>query len=152
MLQPAGTPGESRDFIRRIFTAGGAWDELMKSKAIWNCPDPDTDTSNLIGENRLWSLTQAGLRLPGTTTVTVAGVPHRYRLRGTGFYDAWGNEILYAILAGERAQFLSAGRDGGLQWHPGNDGIFATAADADQPAGDDHDARLDNVASSSDQE
>jgi len=148
LVAPQSTPADSRQLIQHIFGSGGPWDALINLKAVWSSPDADSDSSNLIVDQRVWSATQAGKNVPGTTTVGVAGVSHRYRLRGLGFYDAWGNEIFYRLLPGDRVQFLSAGRDGHLRWHPGPDGVFATAAIASTASGDDRDARADNLSSS----
>ncbi len=75
----------------------------------------------------------------------------RYRLRGTGLYDAWGRELL--IFRGRENTGLvvaSAGRDGVFMVHPGYDNTFQTDP-LDDPlagaavAGDDRDGTTDNV-------
>ncbi|HYE04885.1 MAG TPA: type II secretion system protein [Planctomycetota bacterium] len=68
-----------------------------------------------------------------------------YRLRGAAIYDAWGVEILVSLASNGGLRVESAGPDGVFRWHPGPDGAFATAAHADEAAGDDRDGALDNL-------
>ncbi len=75
----------------------------------------------------------------------------RYRLRGTGLYDAWERELL--IFRGQENAGLtvaSAGRDGVFMVHPGYDSTFQTdplddPLDGATMAGDDRDGTTDNV-------
>ncbi|MBA3848192.1 MAG: hypothetical protein H0X45_16295, partial [Planctomycetes bacterium] len=68
-----------------------------------------------------------------------------YRLRGAAIYDAWGVEILISLAVNGGLRVESAGADGVFRWHPGADGEYATAAHADEPAGDDRDGARDNL-------
>ncbi|MBA3686838.1 MAG: hypothetical protein H0W72_16580, partial [Planctomycetes bacterium] len=69
----------------------------------------------------------------------------RYQLRGIAIYDAWGREILCRWSSSGGLLLLSAGADGCVRWHPGQDSAYATVADATAPAGDDRDAQRDNI-------
>ncbi len=73
----------------------------------------------------------------------------RYRLRGSGLYDAWGNEILVSASPRGSLRITSAGPDGVFVWHPGGDGIYQTQAYANPrvatPSGDDRNGLKDNV-------
>lgn len=86
------------------------------------------------------TLWQPGLVFSGGTWVP-------YRLRGTALYDRWGRELLYTIDAKGAVRVSSAGPDGVFRWHPGSDGVYATAAAADTPSGDDRDGSRDNIVS-----
>lgn len=80
-------------------------------------------------------------------TVREAGEWRPYRLRGPALVDAWGREVL-CWSAGSGVLILeSAGPDRTFRWHPGDDGVFQTAAHDDVAAGDDRDGRADNVFS-----
>lgn len=135
-LLPPTTGAASTSLISTALGKAGSEGELAKLKALWT--PPDDDAANLFHQNRLY-------RVPSTIdgTVTQGGV--RYRLRGTAIYDAWGNEILYSIGEKDALIITSAGRDGHFRFHPGGDGIFQTAAQADAVTGDDKDASTDNI-------
>ncbi len=126
----------STSLISTALGKAGSEGELAKLKALWT--PPDDDVANLFHQNRLY---RVGSTIDGT--VTQGGV--RYRLRGTAIYDAWGNEILYSLGAKDALIITSAGRDGHFRFHPGGDGAFQTAAEADAVAGDDKDAATDNI-------
>jgi hypothetical protein len=70
-----------------------------------------------------------------------------YYLTGTSIVDAWGNEVFYWLTAdGARSIVTSAGPDGVLRWHPGNDGRMQTPVTATSPSGDDRDGAKDNLS------
>lgn len=134
-------PGEGVDAVGKMveIVLGATRTELGKLGAIYEAPD---DT-NLIADDRVWSPQAAGVTLRLVNKPTIAGTV--YRLRGTGLYDAWGCEILYAIDGQDRVVLQSAGKDGAFRWSPGPDGTFQTTAEASGPGGDDRDASADNV-------
>lgn len=134
-------PGEGVDAVGKMVEVvlGATRTELGKLGAIYETPD---DT-NLIADGRVWSPQAAGLTLRLVNKPTIAGTV--YRLRGTGIYDAWGCEVLFAVVGKDQVLLQSAGKDGAFRWHPGADGAFQTPAAASNPGGDDRDASADNV-------
>jgi hypothetical protein len=69
-----------------------------------------------------------------------------YRLRGPAVYDAWGNEVLTYYDAASGLRVLSAGPDCHFAFHPGDDAVLTSNADAAVPVGDDMMAGEDNVS------
>lgn len=68
-----------------------------------------------------------------------------YQIRGWSLVDAWGSDVLVSLDADGRLRVESAGADGAFRWHPGDDGVYQTAARDSVPAGDDRDAAADNL-------
>ena len=144
LVKPTDSPAAAEKQLRYLMGKGSAFDELRSIKALWS--PPDDEVAKRCANGRVYSLSKAGLQLPGTSMVTDVDGPQRYRLRGLGIYDAWGNEILYVLGGnGRNATFVSAGKDGHFRFTPGKDGISQTAPEADAPAGDDRDAGVDNI-------
>ncbi len=144
LVAPTDAPSASEKQLRYLMGKGSAFDELSHINALWS--PADDDVAKLAANGRVYSLTKAALTLPGTMTVTDVDGPQRYRLRGLGIYDAWGNEVLYILGGnGRNAMFVSAGKDGHFRFSPGKDGVFQTLPEADAPSGDDRDASTDNI-------
>ena len=143
MIQASGTPIEQEPFLRQVL-GGGAFDELTRLGALWS--PQDDDPAKRCASGLVFSLTSSGLNLPGTATTLDGSITHRYRLRGLGIYDVWGNEVLYTLSAGGRnVRLTSAGKDGFFRWRPGPNGVFDTTPTSNTPAGDDTDGAKDNV-------
>lgn len=128
-------PEVSKVVATALGKAGNEGD-LAKLNALWS--PPDDDPANRLANGRVY---RAPTEVEGTFTVDGT----RYRLRGTGVYDAWGNEILYSLGDKDAIRLTSAGRDGHFRWHPGDNGTLQTAADSTSASGDDRDASQDNI-------
>lgn len=142
VVAPVGGPAEQEAFLQSILQGTG-WTELLKMGCIKK-PDDDV-AAHLVESGRLWSSTRLDAESP--SFVGASGTTY-YLQRGPAFYDAWGREILYATTA-NGFTMESPGRDGFFVWNPGKDGIFQTDPWATAPAGDDRDARADNVQAGS---
>lgn len=146
LVAPTGTPDQHAAHIDRLLGAAGG-SELAALGAL-----------RTPGEEFTYPLVQGRLLTdiaPGgghqewdggrIQDGTVAGNPawKTYRLPGLAIYDGWGSEVLYRIHRGS-VTVMSAGKDRAFRWDPGADGTLATAANANEPAGDDRDGRTDN--------
>ncbi len=142
--QPTDGPSATDRLLTTILGKGGHFDELTKMGAVWSPPD---DLPAHRGWNtRVWSITKAAIVVPGTASMTDPDGLQRYRLRGPGIYDAWGNEVLVSVASdGRNLRLMSAGRDGHFAWLPGADGSFQTDPTSASASGDDRDAARDNV-------
>ncbi|MDA3961165.1 MAG: prepilin-type N-terminal cleavage/methylation domain-containing protein [Planctomycetota bacterium] len=79
-----------------------------------------------------------------------AGRWQQYDLAGTALYDAWGNELFYRPSTDGRVVIvISAGPDGVLAVHPGNDGVYQSPGTG-ALAGDDRDGSKDNLVEGTD--
>jgi prepilin-type N-terminal cleavage/methylation domain-containing protein len=144
IIDPNGQAGEGKELFAAIFSKGGTLEALNRLDGLYT--PPDDDAANLIVNDRVWSATTAGVKVSSTTRVTVGGVEHTYRLRGSAIYDAWGNEIFYRVSGdGSTLTFTSAGRDGVLRFSPGGNGTFESDPWADAAAGDDRLGSDDNI-------
>lgn len=140
--QGAALLADSAETIRYILASHV--DELTRIGALYT--PPDDLPAHLIADSRVWSFNAAQVPKRGEMTVEDGGTKYPYALRGAALYDAWGNEILYAIdTSGKNGVFISAGRDHYFHFSPGSNGVFDTDAFAQATVGDDRDATVDNV-------
>ena len=148
LIAPKGTPQDHQAHLERLLGAA-AGSELASLGALRT---PPADYTVAIAYGRV--LTSGNgverwkpdhIRDGTLSSGPGAGQPawKPYRLPGVAIYDGWGTEVLYAVKPSGFA-VISAGADRVFRFDPGKDHTVATAADANDPAGDDRDGSLDN--------